>query len=227
MATAGWLRDEYIEYWQGQKLDLSLAGYCRNRRLPDLFNSGEAVLDLGAGYGAVANYLAHERRCRVVGLDVSEFACGIMRKKLGLSAVRADATTMLPFKDGAFDAVFWGDNAEHLVDPLTTLLEIKRVTRPGGRIILTCPNAGSFTYRWRYLVYGIIWNVEASGNPPWRWQHIRFFNQTVLRKMIEAAGLRVNRFIGAHDKSWLDLLARRWPGLLSPVLIAEIVRDPA
>jgi SAM-dependent methyltransferase len=227
MGSDRWLRDEYTQYWQGQAVDLSLAGYCRNRRLPDLFRPGETVLDLGAGYGAVANYLSRERGCKVVGLDVSGFGCGIMRSKLGLAAVRADATASLPFRDESFDVVFWGDNAEHLLDPLATLLEIKRITRRGGRIVLTCPNTGSVTYRWRYLVYGIVWNVEASGNPPWRWQHIRFFNQTVLRKMVEAAGLRVSRFLGAHDNDVLDRFAQRWSGLLSPVIIAEIARDKA
>jgi SAM-dependent methyltransferase len=219
-----WSKREYGQYWQGQPIDLSLDGYCRNRRLPDLFQALERVLDLGAGYGAIANFLARDRGCRVVGLELSDFGCRHMMDALGVPAVRADVVRPLPFKDASFDVVFWGDNVEHLLDPMSTLLEIKRVTRPGGRIVITCPNAGALHYRWRYLVYGIVWNVEASGNPPWAWQHIRFFNQSVMRRMVETAGLRVSRFVGAHN-GWKDWLAQRWPSVLSPVIIAEVARD--
>ncbi len=45
----------------------------------------------------------------------------------------------LPFKKGSFDAVVMGEVIEHLFEDVDALLDIKRVLRPSGILILTCP----------------------------------------------------------------------------------------
>lgn len=46
-----------------------------------------------------------------------------------------------PYDDGAFDVVLFCEILEHLqLDPVRVILEIKRVLKPGGRLILTTPN---------------------------------------------------------------------------------------
>lgn len=50
--------------------------------------------------------------------------------------------TALPYEDGSFDVVVFCEVLEHLtVDPLHAMLELKRVLKPGGRLVLTTPNA--------------------------------------------------------------------------------------
>lgn len=53
-------------------------------------------------------------------------------------------TDTLPYPDGSFDVVLFCEVLEHLTnDPLSALIEIRRVLKPGGRLILTTPNAAS------------------------------------------------------------------------------------
>jgi SAM-dependent methyltransferase len=50
--------------------------------------------------------------------------------------------TTLPFEAGTFDVVLFCEVLEHLtLDPLHAMLELKRVLKPGGRLVLTTPNA--------------------------------------------------------------------------------------
>ena len=79
--------------------------------------SGQLVLDLGCGIGGPARWLARERGCRVVGLDLTEVYCrtaGELSARVGLAKqtrfVCADGLA-LPFPTAAFDLV-WNSDCE-------------------------------------------------------------------------------------------------------------------
>ncbi len=101
------------------------------------------VLDLCAGLGGPARFLASRRRCRVVALELHPGrAAGAARLTLlvGLQArvrvVRADART-IPFARGAFDACVSQEALLHVEEKLTVLEGCRRVLRPGGRLAFT------------------------------------------------------------------------------------------
>ena len=50
----------------------------------------------------------------------------------------------LTYPDGSFDAVLCIEVLEHVADPFKAVAEIKRVLRPGGRLLLTVPFLGAF-----------------------------------------------------------------------------------
>lgn len=96
---------------------------------------GQVILDLAAGTGTSSQTFA-ERGARVVAADLSlgMLAVGKQRQP-HLDFVAGDALT-LPFADDSFDAVtitFGLRNVEHTV---TALAEMRRVTRPGGRLVV-------------------------------------------------------------------------------------------
>lgn len=96
---------------------------------------GQMILDLAAGTGTSSQTFA-ERGSRVVAADLSlgMLAVGKQRQPQ-LDFVAGDALT-LPFADDSFDAVtitFGLRNVEHT---LTALAEMRRVTRPGGRLVV-------------------------------------------------------------------------------------------
>lgn len=104
---------------------------------------GGRVLDVGCGNGAELERLATivGSGGRVVGLDRSTALIGAAEARgLGRLApvelLAADATS-LPFPDGEFDACRADRTLQHLDRPEAALAEMARVTRSGGRVVVT------------------------------------------------------------------------------------------
>lgn len=78
---------------------------------------------------------------RILGIPFTKDADWLVRfdmdKWLVPNLVRGDAHKM-PFKDDSFDTVVLGDILEHVIDPVSVLLEVDRISRQ--RIIITVPN---------------------------------------------------------------------------------------
>jgi ubiquinone/menaquinone biosynthesis C-methylase UbiE len=100
------------------------------------------VLDVCAGLGGPARFLASRRGSAVVALELhAGRAAGAARlnrmvKQTRVTVVRADAT-MLPFKDGAFDACLSQEALLHIADKRAVLTECHRVLVRGGRLAFT------------------------------------------------------------------------------------------
>ncbi len=96
---------------------------------------GERVLDLAAGTGTSSQPF-HDLGAVVVPCD---FSVGMLRvgkhNRPALPFAAGDATR-LPFADETFDAVTISFGLRNVVDPDAGLRELRRVTRPGGRIVI-------------------------------------------------------------------------------------------
>ena len=118
------------------------------------------VLDLAAGTGDMAIAVAKSTKARITAADISEKMIAIAQRKIKkkglahrIAAVQV-APGKLPFPDGAFDAVtiaFGIRNFEHVKQ---TLMDLRRVLRPSGRLVvleLSTPRGRYFS--WLYDVY--------------------------------------------------------------------------
>jgi ubiquinone/menaquinone biosynthesis C-methylase UbiE len=100
------------------------------------------VLDLCAGLGGPARFLASRRGSAVVALELhAGRAAGAARlnrmvKQTRVTVVRADATT-LPFAQGAFDACVSQEALLHIAAKPAVLAECHRVLVRGGRLAFT------------------------------------------------------------------------------------------
>ena len=106
-------------------------------------DEGSRVLDLGCGYGATARYLARERKCAVVGINVSEKELELAQKR-GLQANLQSFLTFesgdfhhLKYSDESFDVVWSQEAFLHGADKDKIISESKRVLIPGGKLIFT------------------------------------------------------------------------------------------
>jgi sarcosine/dimethylglycine N-methyltransferase len=104
---------------------------------------GARVLDVCAGLGGPARFLAARYAARVVALDLHAGRCaGTARltRLVGLDGfvrpLRADAQA-LPFRAGRFAAVISQEGLLHVPDKRRVLAECARVLAPGGRIAFT------------------------------------------------------------------------------------------
>jgi len=96
------------------------------------------LLDVACGDGQAL--LAYgEVGCRGVGIELSARRLALCRVQ-GLTVVRADMTTTLPFALESFDVVSLISALEHIPAPEPFLCEVARVLRPGGVVIVQIPN---------------------------------------------------------------------------------------
>jgi SAM-dependent methyltransferase len=119
---------------------------------------GRVLVD-GCGVGMYLgklNALAEQ----AVGLDI-EHERTIEAQQLAPGVV-CGAGERLPFPEGTFDLVLSHEVLEHVQDDQAAIAEMVRVLRPGGRLVLFCPNRG-----YPFETHGIYWRGRYRfGNIP-------------------------------------------------------------
>lgn len=182
------LRGEPSHVWRaGQERRLQMIRAAAGERL-----NGCLLVD-GCGLGAYLAHLAPTAR-QAVGLDI-EFERTQQAHAAG-PAVICGAGEALPFPTDTFDLVLSHEVLEHVQDDRRAIAEIVRTLRPGGRLVLFCPNRG-----YPFETHGVYWrgryhfgNVPLVNYLPRRWRdrlapHVRVYTAGDLEKLF--AGLPV------------------------------------
>lgn len=97
---------------------------------------GDRVLDLAAGTGTSSADLA-DRGVDVVSCDFSTGMLAVGKSRRPDLAFVAGDATRLPFADASFDAVTISYGLRNVVDHRAALKEMRRVVRPGGRLVIS------------------------------------------------------------------------------------------
>jgi ubiquinone/menaquinone biosynthesis C-methylase UbiE len=126
----GWLYD-----FAGRRVEKGELG----RRRHDLVGSLEgAVLEVGAGTGL--NLPHYERASRVVAVEPDPSMAGRLRKRAPQASVPveivAGTAESMPFEDETFDTAVVTFVLCSVEKPQTALAEVRRVLKPGGRLVL-------------------------------------------------------------------------------------------
>jgi SAM-dependent methyltransferase len=172
------------------------------------------ILDAGCGSGRMLDEL--QSLGHACGIDANAHAVAATRRR-GHVAFRCEIEHM-PFGDASFDLVTCLDVIEHTPDDHRTLRELRRVTRPGGVLVVTVPayqalwsahDVVNGHYR-RYRVADLRAAAQEAG-----WYHLRdsYFNSLLLAP---AALVRLARRRPHTDsaRSELDLTPGWLDGLL-------------
>ncbi len=121
-----------------------------HRRLLDALAGVQgAVLDAGCGTGGLLARLSAERPdLWAAGVEWAGLAATRAAAKSGAAIVRGSVNG-LPFADASFDAAIAADLLCHAsVDPPLALAELRRVLRPGGRLVVNMP-----AYAWLFSAH--------------------------------------------------------------------------
>ena len=163
-----------------------------NRYLGPDGSHARRILDVGCGTGTMLTHLAAYGKAE--GVDVDEEAIAFCRER-GLHDVRHGEATNLPFADASFDLVTALDVVEHLDDDVAAFREMKRVLRPGGRILVTVP------------AHRFLWGDQDEVN-----MHKRRYVARELRDRLIQSGFDVMR------TSYMNML------LFPPIAAARLLR---
>ncbi len=140
------------------------------------------LLDVGCGNG---QYLAQMRDLgwRVSGVERDPNGAGVAAKRIGDDRIHADLAAANTARRDGYDVVTLSHVIEHLLDPIDTLVECRRLLRPGGLIVIATPNFESLGHRqfkrnWLHL------------DPP---RHIQLYTTATLSQVVERAGFSISR----------------------------------
>jgi SAM-dependent methyltransferase len=135
------------------------------------------LLDVGSGRGDLGVTL-RRRGWEVTGLEPSPEGCEEARAR-GVATVAGTLTTAAGALAGPFDAIVFQHSLEHVAEPLDDLRAARDLLRPGGLVLISLPNFGS----WQARRFGADWfHLDLP-------RHRSHLTARGLRELLRRAGL--------------------------------------
>ena len=172
------LADQYDEsyfslYKRRRKFRLKRA----NTRLKtiELLQKPGKVLDIGCSLGYFLE-AAKDRGWEVSGIEISGYASS-EAKKAGFDVI-GGVLESDTYNDQSFDCVTMWDVLEHVPDPTSHMLNVNKVLKPGGLVVIGTPDLSHVMFKikkenWRHL------------KP---WEHIYYFRDSSIKRLFEKTG---------------------------------------
>ncbi len=171
----------YEEFWDQMSQDPQPWEWeSRRALLLSEVRPDDAVLDLGCGAGRFVGELLH-MGVSTIGVDIAEAA--ISRATINvpggdLRVLNEDGS--IPLDHNSIDLVWCSEVLEHIADTAGVLNEVRRVLKPGGRLLITVPFHGKI----KNITIALT-KFESHFDP--LGQHLRFFTQKSLSTTLRNA----------------------------------------
>lgn len=171
----------------------------RQKSVVELLNPKKDELILEVGCGNARDLLVFGMRCKkCVGVD---FSSGMIKEgkkdidKIGLKNIDLimGSGTSLPFKDESFDKISCSEVIEHIPNYEDAIIEMNRVLKVGGKLVITTPNWHSLYGITRKLLDFVRRFVfkKSSSHPHDEWK-----TQKEVIKVLEKCDMKINRKVG-------------------------------
>jgi len=170
-------RGVYVHRWA------SLRGQTRHDLLERISPNARTILEFGCGEAPLGEALKRRQKCRVVGVELDRDAAAVARKRID-DVYCGDVREIVSILDERFDVIVGGDIVEHLDEPWSFLSDLRRISAPGGHLLLSLPNVANASLvndllmgRFDYVYMGL----TCVG-------HLRFFTRRSIEEMLTIAG---------------------------------------
>ena len=169
-----------------------LIAYVRLRQVKQVLGTGGSLLDLGCGYsGELIGSLGAGYRAWGMDLRVDPE---------NKSLVQGRVDERLPFADSSFDVVTALAIIEHVADPDKMLIEIHRVLKPGGKVLITTPSVMGKGLLELLARLRLISQTEID-------DHKRYYTRETLMSAMVAGGLK-HPEVKHFGILWLNLFGK-------------------
>lgn len=139
-----------------------------------------AILDVGCGIGTFLSMVSNKFDVKLSGIDISPGMIKKSRELLGEGAdLRVGDSEHLPWDDETFDIVTCIASFHHYPNPESVLMEMKRVLKHGGSLMITDPWAPN---PWRFLANLIARTGLNRGGD------IKVYSQKEMEELLEKCG---------------------------------------
>jgi len=181
--------------WRWESNYTKRAFSARKRILHELLATrnlaGQNWLDAGCGTGTLARFLAECKSCKVLGVDASQAMVSncASAPNTEFRQIRDISETGLP--DAAFDGVLCSSVLEYVSDPRAALIELRRVLKQDGMLLVSVPNSDPIAW-WPILC--VYWLTKYLG--PWRLcRYLDYrknsYSELSFRRLLDSCGFRV------------------------------------
>ncbi|AEF97063.1 class I SAM-dependent methyltransferase [Methanotorris igneus] len=180
---------------------LSTNPYSSHMRIVQLVGNNKKVLDVGCSAGHLSKVFK-ENGCEVVGIELDDESAKIARNYC-IDVIKGDVETInLNYPDEYFDVIVFGDILEHLKNPQTVLIKLRRYLKKDGYIVCSIPNIAHITVRLMLLMGK--WEYEDVGLLDRT--HLRFFTKKTAIKLAENAGFKIEE---VYPTPWIPFFRLR------------------
>ena len=147
------------------------------------------ILEVGCGNGCFAAFIKKQNNAEVWGIELMEDQAEKAKVILDNVFTGSCENFIDDLPDDFFDAIFFNDVLEHLVDPYTLLKKIKSKLSKNGVVISSIPNVRYHNTLMRFLI-NKDWKYEDYGVMDFT--HLRFFTEKSIKRMYVEAGYTIN-----------------------------------
>jgi cyclopropane fatty-acyl-phospholipid synthase-like methyltransferase len=239
------LSAEYFDGWYADQAAMPTVAEIKNRHMgfpPDTragvvaaaaiselteelrLRPGSTLLDLACGRGVYGLLIAKETGVFLIGVDFSAQALTEAREqaaRMGVSkaSFRSGELAATGLPDASVEAVLCTDAIQFPDEPSVAYDEIRRVLKPGGRVVLTCwepvdrsDERVSIRIRRANLADGLrragFMDIEVRDRPSWLAREHALWEEAITLDPGDDPALRSFRDEAVKSLQWADLLRR-------------------
>lgn len=169
--------NDYVHRWIPMRAEM------RSDLLPYIPEECRAIVEIGCGEAPLGAAIKARQRSRVVGIELDPQAAAVARKRID-AVYCGDVRHIVSILDERFDCIVASEIIEHVDDPWSLLADVRRLATPGGRLVISIPNAANASLigdllagRFDYTYLGL----ACVG-------HLRFFTRRSIEEMLTIAG---------------------------------------
>lgn len=150
------------------------------------------LLDVGCGTGNVLMRLAKNNNMDLYGLDISEKMIDIAKKNLKSRVeLKIGDSECMPWENNTFDVIVCNASFHHYPNPEKTLLEMKRILKFSGTLIIGDPTAPVGIRQ----ILNLYYNKSNTGD-------YKIYYKKEIEKLLIKSGFRPSNFKKINYKSF-------------------------